>query len=283
MNHQRVDGPLLKKGTAMDLYKDPFFCVPRSTHGTSQGDVELPIFYYDSTAVLAFFRCDRQKAAALLPAERFRPTLAWGRRAIVGLALFEYRATSIGTYNEVGLAIPALWQRGAVPRCPVAELFRSVYTRQVGFHIVDLPVTTERAHAAGRELWGYPKFVTAIDFTLQKNQVRCRVHDPANSSAIMTLEGKLGVGIPSPALDLVNFDRLGEQDLRTIIQTRGRGHLRRRGTVHLRIGASSHPMAGHLHALGLDHAQPLAMWVSTRFQSRLNQGAPLVSKDNDNR
>jgi hypothetical protein len=30
------------------------------------------------------------------------------------------------------------------------------------------------------------------------------------------------------------------------------------GHVHLRIGASSHPMAGHLHALGLDQAQPQA-------------------------
>jgi hypothetical protein len=99
----------------------------------------------------------------------------------------------------------------------------------------------------------------------------------------MTLAGKLGVGVPSPALDLVNFDRIDERDLRTIIQIRGGGHLRRPGKVLLRIGASSHPMAGHLHALGLDQAQPLAIWVSTRFQSRLNQGAPLVSKGNNNR
>jgi hypothetical protein len=153
----------------------------------------------------------------------------------------------------------------------------------VGFHVVDLPVTTERAHAAGRELWGYPKFVTPIDFSLQKKQIHCRVYDPVNPSAIMTLAGKLGVGVPSPALDLVNFDRIDERNLRTIIQIRGGGHLRRPGTVRLRIGASSHPMAGHLHALGLDQAQPLAIWVSTRFQSRLNQGAPLVSKSNDNR
>jgi Acetoacetate decarboxylase (ADC) len=267
----------------MNFYRDPFFCVPRSTHATSQGDVELPIFYYDSTAVLAFFRCDREKAAALLPAERFLPTLTGGASAIVGLALFEYRSTSIGTYNEVGLAIPALWKKGPVPRCPAAELFRSVYTRLVGFHIVDLPVTTARAHAAGRELWGYPKFITPIDFTLQKKQLDCCVHDPAGYGNIMTLEGKLGVGVPSPALDLVNFDRIGELDFRTIIQTRGRGHLCGRGNVHLRIGTSSHPMADHLYALGLDHTRPLVMWVSTRFQSRLNQGAPLVSKNNDNR
>lgn len=25
-------------------------------------------------------------------------------------------------------------------------------------------------HAAGRELWGYPKFITPIDFALQKKQ-----------------------------------------------------------------------------------------------------------------
>ena len=267
----------------MDLYKDPFFCVPRSTHATSQGDVELPIFYDDSTAVLAFFKCDRDRAAALLPAERFLPTLTWYSSALVGLALFEYRSTSIGPYNEVGLAIPALWKKGPVPRCPATDLFRSVYTRQVGFHIVDLPVTTAVAHAAGRELWGYPKFVTPIDFALQKKQLLCRVHDPSKLGNIMTLKGKLGVGVPCPALDLVNFDRLGGRDLRTIIQTRGGGHLRRRGTVRLRIGAASHSMADHLHALGLDHAQPLAIWVGTRFQSRLNQGAPLVSKDSDNR
>jgi len=264
----------------MNFYHDPFFCVPRSTHATSQGDVELPIFYYDSTALLAFFKCDRQKVAALLPTARFRPTLTWGACAIVGLALFEYRSTSIGTYNEVGLAIPALWKKGPVPRWPAAELFRSVYTRQVGFHIVDLPVTTARAHAAGREVWGYPKFITPIDFELQNKHLHCRVLDPANRGAIMTLEGTLGVGVPSPALDLVNFDRIGNQDLRTIIQTRGKGHLRRRGTVRLRIGASSQPMADHLHMLGLDHAQPIVMWVSTRFQSRLNQGALMVSKDN---
>jgi len=262
----------------MNFYQDPFFCVPRSTHATSQGDVELPILYYDSTAVLAFFKCDRQEAATLLPATRFRPTLTWGDSAIVGLALFEYRSTSVGTYNEVGLAIPTLWKRGPVPRCPIAELFRSVYTRRVGFHIVDLPVTTEQAHAAGRELWGYPKFVTDIDFALQKKLLHCRVHDPAKHGTIMTLTGKLGLGVPSPALDLVNFDRLGDRDLRTIIQTRGGGHLRWRNNVRLRIGTSRHPMADHLHQLGLDRAQPLVLWVSSRFQSRLNQGAPLHQK-----
>lgn len=31
----------------MNVYRDPFFCVPRSVHATSQGEVALPIFYFD--------------------------------------------------------------------------------------------------------------------------------------------------------------------------------------------------------------------------------------------
>ena len=262
----------------MNFYRDPFFCVPRSTHTTRQGKVKLPILYYDSTAVLIFFGCDKQRVHDLLPTGRFRPTLTFGRRAVVGLALFEYRTTSIGAYNEVGLAIPVVWQKEPAPICPVWEIFRSVYTRRVGFHIVDLPVTTEAACAAGRELWGYPKFVTRIDFSLQNRVLDSKVHAPDNHTSIMTISGKAGWGVPSPALDLVNYDRLGDQDLRTIIQTRGGGYLRRPGTLRLRIGDASHPMADHLNRLALDRSRPLCLWIGTRFQSRLNQGAPLISE-----
>ena len=260
----------------MNLYRDPFFCVPHSVHPTSQGDVALPILYFDSTAVLAFFQCARKSVETILPNERILPALTWVSRAIVGLAFFEYRTTSIGTYNEVGLAVPVLWQKGPVPPCSAIDLLRSAYTRRVGFHIVDLPVTTEKAYAAGRELWGYPKFVTPIDFSLQKKQLHSCVHDPGQNDTLLTFAGKLGFGLPSPALDLVTFECGGDQDRRTIIQTRGGGRLHGPGNVRLELGASPHPMAARLRQLALDGAHPLAIWVSTRFQSRLNAGAPLM-------
>ena len=261
----------------MNDYHDPFFCVPRTPHATRRGYVDLPILYQDSTAVLAFFACDQEKASALLPPGRLSPAFTWKSRTLVGLALFEYRVTSIGQYNEVGLAIPAIWKRGPVPACPVADLLRSAYTRRVGYYIVDLPVTTENAWTAGRELWGYPKFIAPIDFGLQRKRLRCRVHDPDQRDDIMTIEGRLGVGLPSPALDLVTFECVGDQDRRTVIQTRGVGRFYKAGGVLLRLGTSSHPMATRLRSLALDGARPLAMWVSTRFQSRLNASAPLVS------
>lgn len=262
----------------MNDYHDPFFCVPRTPYTTQQGSVDLPILYHDCTAVLAFFGCDRDTASALLPPGRLNPAFTWKSRTIVGLALYEYRATSIGSYNEVGLAVPVFWKKGPVPVCPAADLLRSADERRVGYYIVDLPVTTARAWSAGRELWGYPKFITPIDFRLQRKRLRCRVGDPDGKNAIMTIEGALGFGLPSPALDLVTFECLGDQDRRTIIQTRGGGRFYSACKIHLRLGASPHPMAERLRRLALDGARPLAVWVSTRFQSRLNAGAPLMSR-----
>lgn len=67
---------------------------------------------------------------------------------------------------------------------------------------------------------------------------------------------------------MVPFKCRGDQDQRTIVQTRG--------GVHLQLGGSGHPMAKRLHRLALGGARPLAVWISTRFQSRLNAGAPIV-------
>jgi hypothetical protein len=205
----------------MNGYRDPFFCVPRISHVTGQGRVELPILYHDSTAVFAFFACDRDSLTALLPAGRLVPAFTWRSKALAGLALFEYRATSIGTYNEVGVAIPAIWARGPAPACPAVDLMRSADLRRVGYHIVDLPVTTQAACAAGKDIWGYPKFVTRIDFSLIKRQLQCRVHDPGSTGTIMSLAGTLGCGVPTPSLDLVTYECVDDQDRRTIIRSRG--------------------------------------------------------------
>ena len=155
------------------------------------------------------------------------------------------------------------------------DLFRSADTRRVGFHILDLPVTTADADAAGREIWGYPKFVTAIDFHLSGERFDSTVHLPAGDGFIMNLSGRLGPGLPCPSLDLVTFERRDGQDRRTVIQTRGAARLRLKGGLILKIGDRSHPMARRLDRLGLDGQRPLCLTADTAFQSRLNAGAPV--------
>lgn len=157
---------------------DVFFQYPVTPFATSAGNVDLPIFYYDNSLCMAVFLVDLDKARALVTDERLQVVPAWGGKALVGLAFYEYRHTAIGAYNEVGLAVLTAPRGCRLPRLPLLRMLGSLDRNPMGFHILDLPVTTEVACAAGREAWGLPKFVTPIDFALRGREFRGSVRDP---------------------------------------------------------------------------------------------------------
>jgi hypothetical protein len=99
---------------------------PVLSNGT---ECPLLIRYFDVQCLVATFPTDLNRAAELLK----------------GTGL--YRITDIGPYNEVGLTVVA-----RVPGDPIP-----------GNYVINLPVTTAVANRAGREIWGYNKFVAAID------------------------------------------------------------------------------------------------------------------------
>jgi hypothetical protein len=174
----------------MSNYSDPFFQVPQTTHTTTQGPIDLPILYFDVSTLLAFFVTNRDAVEAKLDGTGLRPALTIGGRALVGIAHYEYRRTGVGSYNEVGLALPVLPEGAPTPRNLIQALYGSVDERHLGFHILDLPVTTPLANAGGRELWGYPKFVAPIPFRLDRKRFESSVIDPDGNGEIFTLSGK---------------------------------------------------------------------------------------------
>lgn len=256
----------------------PFFDVPRTTLPTSEGDVDFPILYYDNTVVLAMFWSDAAAAAAEVADEGLRPGLVIGPKSAVILAFYHYRATTIGSYYEVGLAVPVVPPQARVfpPRFLQALLSADSRYRDLGYHVLHLPVTTPAANAAGREIWGFPKFVTPIDVTLTGRRVDLRVADPddVDGDPILSMSGKAGLGLCSPGVDLLLYSRLGDRTLRTTVTARGRGTVRMPGSLRLDVGSGTHPMAETLRRLGLDGARPVGIFATHRFQSRLNLGTP---------
>ena len=144
----------------------------------------------------------------------------------------------------------------------------------VGWHIVNLPVTTEMANAAGQEIWGYPKFVTEIPFKLDKGNFISEVKDPQHGS-IMRLEGKLNFGIKAPALSGVTYSHLSGKTLRSSVNARGNYKAYLAHQLKLTIGNSQHNMAENLRILSLDNSRPIAALGSHDFQSRLSDGAEI--------
>ena len=251
---------------------DSFFDVERTIHRTSAGLVELPILYYDASNVLALFDADRRGAEQLLVGTGLEPAGGRGDKALVGLSFYEYRRTTVGVYNEVGTAIFArkAGTRGLFH--PLAETILPPSRRTTGAWVVDLPVTTEAANAAGRDLWGYPKFVTTIDFELRGKTVRSVVHDPLGGDFICELRGEMGAGVIAPAVSLVTFTQMAGALVRTHVDVRAPTRIRAAGSVRLDVGTSTHPMAQNLRTLKLDGAKPKALIVTERFQSLLHAG-----------
>ncbi|WP_052367545.1 acetoacetate decarboxylase family protein [Algiphilus aromaticivorans] len=252
--------------------EDPFFDVRSSAVTTSQGSVELPILYRDSTCVQAFFLCDLDRVRAALLDRPFDPGLVIGRRALVSVAFFEYRDTSIGVYNEAGIAVPVV-PYGTRPR-GWRELLWDVDNprRELGFHILHLPVTTAIANAGGREIWGYPKFITSIPFALEGARLRAEVRDPDCDSSIVSLSGRMGPALRVPTMSLLLYSRKNGRWLRTSVNARGTTRASMSGSVRLQTGSSEHAMAKTLRKLDLTEARPVMVSRCTDFQSRLNEG-----------
>jgi hypothetical protein len=256
---------------------DQFFDVVQKKRKTSKGMVDLPILYFDTSNVLAFFLCPSDAVDAKLEGTGLKAGLRMGNYSVVGLSLYEYRKTSVGAYNEVGLAIPVLKEGDFAPLTGLTDLYRDIEKRDLGFYVVDLPVTTELANAAGRDIWGYPKFVTRIMFSLGKNSFNGKVLDPDSNELIMSLDGKLGLGTTIPPLSPVTYSvhKKKKQFLRTTVNVRGDVKLSFPMGMRLKVGNSQHKMAKNLRDLGLDNAHPIALMSTDKFQSRLNEGVDI--------
>lgn len=252
---------------------DPFFQYPRNSVSSSEGEVLMPILYYDASQMMAFFWVDCAKAQALL--SEGLEVVRFGDKTLVALAFFAYRDSSIGSYNEVGTAIACVPAGHAQPRFPLLSLMRSLDKGIVGFNVIDLPVTTAAACAAGRDIWSYPKFVTPIDFSLQAGRFQGVVRDPDGADPICTLSGAVGAGVGAPLINLILYSRHRDTMLRTLVNIRARGRMCLPGSVRLQIGAGAHRMAANLRALGLQDARPAFLASTHGLQLRLNSGAVL--------
>lgn len=262
----------------------PFFQVPRTEVQTSEGPVELPILYQQTRNLNAFFLVDLgalRQVLARAGAEALQPACRWRGRALVAVACYAYQHTSIGPYNEIGVAVPVT-RPGVTPAWHHwLQTLSDVDNpeRELGYHVLHLPVDTAAACAAGRELWGLPKFITPIHYGRTASQVDIQLMDPDAPTdpdrAIMQLRGQLGRSVPGPLLSPLLYSWHQGHWLKTAVHVRGGGRVHWGSTLELRVGHSAHPMADTLRALGLDGAHPLVVLDTDRFQSRLNAGRPL--------
>lgn len=253
-----------------------FLDVDQTVFHTSQGNVGLPILYKKTSSVTALFTVPATRVMPLLAGKGLVPVQTRGGDALVPVVFFRYDETSIGSYNEAALAVLVTREGETGPAIALADLVLPVALRRSAVHILDLPVTTAIANAAGREIWGYPKFVTDIPFTFENGRIDGCVKDPESSEDIVRLQGELGAGLPSPGSDLLLYSHLHGEIVRTQINVRALQFAHKGDGVKLSVGTSRHPMAERLRALGLDGQSPRLVQSTNNFRSRLPAGVRLA-------
>ena len=174
---------------------------------------------------------------------------------MVDLYCIEYRKTDIGPYNEVGLTVRAM-----APGDPIAANY-----------VLNLPVTTAAACRAGREIWGYDKFVAAIDVKSEGTTFSTVLRDEGRE-IICALEGRRGASVPAPPTDIVTFTLHHGRLIKTVIQVPTPSFASSGDGFLFKVGTSKHPMADNLRALALDGARPVLVHYTNPFQALLFPG-----------
>lgn len=253
---------------------DRFLTVETEEARTSLGPVRLPILYADATSVQAFFWVDPARAREALRGTGLEPLRFPGGRALAGLAFYDYRRTSIGPYHEVGSALAVVPAGSAASGLAALDLLRAGRRRRAGYRILDLPVSTAIADAGGRELWGYPKFVTELPLRVEDRAFEGSVLEPGGTAPVLTLSGEGRWRWPGRPHDLVLYSHLGGRMLRTVVDARGPVRLSGGAGLRLALGPGRHRMAESLRALGLDGARPFGAARCDRLRARLWAGRP---------
>jgi hypothetical protein len=215
-----------------------FAGIEKHTHQVDGRDFQLPIFYHRLDSFLAVYTADFHAARALIPSVRLDPVKIWPGRTAAALMAYNYLDTDIGAYGEFAVAIPCFCHDQG--------------QRLFGFFVQRLPVTTQIALDYGVKLWGYPKFLSEMEF---KN-------DPTSRSLKLTAEGQLilelsisksGIGVPW-TVPTKTFTIRNNEIIFTEITTSGITRGMPQALARLNLGA--HPMAQELAGMRLG-ARPL--------------------------
>lgn len=131
-----------------------------AVHGLTGRRMGLPVHFLDMTMMGGVFRLAVEQATQLVSSELFVPSIAEDGFARCHVTALEYRNVDIlYPYNELAITIPGK--------------IRGI-DREMDLHYyLHLPVTTEDARWSGVEIYGFPKYIAAIDFQESESDLVC--------------------------------------------------------------------------------------------------------------
>jgi len=229
---------------------------------------DLPILYLRDDFFGLYYTADKKKISEILPSDKLTPVTMPNGRAIIAIMAYNYLETSIGSYGEVPVAIPVLFEKKQLPLGGFLPLMLQGAYPGFGVLVMHLPVTKVIARDAGRGEWGYTKFVADMDFNITPEFLECRMYE--KDQFILDLRvTRRGFHMPDKN-PLITFSVKDRQLIRTTIPIKGvmRFSLCTKDS-YMKFGA--HPMAQSIQALDISE-KPFAQSFYTERAAILPSG-----------
>jgi len=256
-----------------------FFDVPRTYFTTSYTKTQVPMFFYKMALRVITYFVEYDRVLPVLKGTGLLPVRFFNGKALASLTFFNYQQVTVGAYEEVVLAAIVYPEALGPPSMPFPKLLfakKEKWWKNMGMYVIEMPVTIPGARAAGREIWGFPKFLTQIPYRLSGNHFEFGVVDPDTEESIVDVKGEIGLGFSVKAFDLVSFNNYEDTIFRVVTEVDGKIRNCTCKWIEVKVGPSRHRMAENIRALGLDTGKPFSVMSSDYLQTRLNPGKPVA-------
>ena len=238
----------------------------RRSQYTIQGhEVTIPVEVRDAGASMASFLVPAAAAQDLIAYSGLDVAEPLPGRSVCSLAFMRYLDGDLGPYHEFAVAF-LVRHKGMEPASALtksAEVARGF----MGAFIHQLPVNQEFTLAAGRGIWGFPKFLADIDIDQAAPAARCELrHDGEH---VLSLSIRRGVTMPARGSSIDAYSHADGVLRRTAWSMEPTGVRGRPAGADLTLG--DHPIAKELRSLGLPRR---ATFSSTIDHARMQFEAP---------
>ena len=216
----------------------------------------MPVDSTNSSAMIAAFPIDWDKARALIPPGDVHPFRLWNRALLV-VTVIDYRQTDIGAYIEYSLAIACTKGARPAPRLLPALLMKFFGTGQ---YVFDLPVSTEISTKGGKGIWGMPKHQANLDFVSGTEWVSAQYDLDGQMVSRFDVRRPKSAWLPL-SMGAINYCVFRGMMMKSTIYFNGKAgvHLLQPGSARLVLGTS--PRADVIRGLDVDPKPVFAAYI----------------------
>jgi hypothetical protein len=216
--------------------------------------VSVPVQVRSAAMVGGTFTVPATAAQRLIDYSGLRIAKVAGTLGICMVSAVQYTDNDLGPYNEIALALVVHPPDGP-PTSPASLLTGNVTT-----FIHRLPVNQEFTCAAGRDIWGFPKWVADISFQERPGRTDVVMLDDGEHAATLSVKTGLTVPLPDNEMEMTCYSYRDGVLRRTPWEMRLSRSRMRLGGASVEVGEHNQ-LADDLRALGFPKKGQLAQVV----------------------